>query len=57
VVYFETMTDVWAAIAREKQIKAWSRAKKIALILSRNPEWRDLAVDWFEWPGRDSLGR
>ena len=31
-----------AAITREKQIKAGSRAKKIALIQANNPDWRDL---------------
>jgi putative endonuclease len=31
---------------REKQIKGWVRAKKIALIESLNPEWRDLSLDW-----------
>lgn len=46
LVYFESMTDVRAAIAREKQIKGWSRSKKIALVLSKNPRWKDLAVDW-----------
>ena len=43
LVYFESFTDVHAAIAREKQIKGWSRAKKLALIRSRNPDWKDLA--------------
>ena len=43
LVYFETFPDVNAAIAREKQIKGWSRSKKIALIRSRNPDWKDLA--------------
>ena len=39
-----------SAIAREKQIKGWTRAKKIALIDSQNPEWRDLSAEWFgEW--------
>jgi putative endonuclease len=38
--------DVGAAIAREKQIKGWLRTKKIALIDSVNPGWRDLSVDW-----------
>jgi putative endonuclease len=46
LVYFETTTDIRAAIAREKQIKGWRRSKKIALIESMNPEWRDLAEDW-----------
>lgn len=46
LVYFETTTDVRAAIGREKQIKGWLRAKKIALIESANPEWRDLSEDW-----------
>ena len=43
LVYFEELTDVHDAIAREKSIKKWSRAKKIALIQSKNPKWNDLA--------------
>ena len=46
LVYFESTRDVKAAIAREKQIKGWLRAKKVALIESMNPEWRDLSEDW-----------
>jgi putative endonuclease len=42
LVYYDTCADVVGAIAREKQIKAGSRAKKIALINAMNPEWRDL---------------
>lgn len=42
LVYYETTDDVYAAITREKQIKAGSRAKKLALIESQNPEWKDL---------------
>jgi len=42
LVYYEVSEDVGNAIAREKQIKAGSRAKKIALIQSMNPEWNDL---------------
>jgi putative endonuclease len=36
------------AIAREKQIKGWSRAKKVAVIETANPTWEDLAEGWFE---------
>ena len=43
LVYFEESADVKDAIAREKQIKGWTRAKKIALIESMNPEWQDLS--------------
>jgi putative endonuclease len=46
LVYFEMSSDIAATIAREKQIKGWSRAKKVALIESANPEWRDLAAEW-----------
>ena len=46
LVYYESTNDVWEAIAREKQLKGWLRAKKIALIESLNPEWRDLSEDW-----------
>lgn len=42
LVYFDYTTDVRSAIAREKQIKGWSRAKKNALINEFNPEWKDL---------------
>jgi putative endonuclease len=50
LVYYETTNDVHVAIAREKELKGWLRAKKIALIESQNPEWRDLSKDW---PCRD----
>ena len=46
LVYFETFRYIGNAIDREKQIKSWSRAKKIALIKSKNPTWIDLAEDW-----------
>jgi putative endonuclease len=42
-VYYEHFTDIRFAIAREKQIKGWKRAKKVALIESANPGWLDLA--------------
>jgi putative endonuclease len=46
LVYVESTNDVIAAITREKQIKGWTRAKKISLIESSNPDWRDLSLDW-----------
>ena len=42
LVYFEETTSIDSALSREKQIKGWSRAKKVALIEAMNPEWRDL---------------
>ncbi len=45
LVYAEETFDVYAAIAREKHIKGWVRAKKIALIESVNPDWRDLSEE------------
>ena len=39
LVYFESTPNVSAAIAREKQIKGWTRAKKLALVESANPQW------------------
>jgi putative endonuclease len=42
LVFYEITDDVYAAIAREKQIKAGSRQKKIDLVNAMNPEWRDL---------------
>jgi len=46
LVYFESFEDVRNAIEREKQIKAWTRAKRIALIESTNPNWDDLSREW-----------
>ncbi len=46
LVYFEVFGDIRAAIQREKQIKGWVRAKKVALIVSANPAWRDLSAGW-----------
>jgi len=46
LVYFERFTEVRAAIAREKEIKGWVRARKIQLIEERNPTWEDLARRW-----------
>jgi putative endonuclease len=45
LVYFEMHATMTHAITREKQIKKWYRAWKIALIESANPEWRDLSKD------------
>ncbi len=42
LVYLETYEHIDAAITREKQLKNWSRANKIQLIESMNPEWTDL---------------
>jgi len=42
LVYFEVADTMYAAISREKQLKAGSRAKKLQLIESVNPEWNDL---------------
>lgn len=47
LVYFESSRNANYAIAREKEIKGWRRSKKIALIQSQNPKWKDLAADWF----------
>ena len=46
LAYYESAGDVESAIAREKQIKGWLRAKKIALIESENPGWKDLSLAW-----------
>ena len=45
LVYFEQTNDVNAAIAREKEIKNWRRAKKDKLVEKMNPEWNDLSED------------
>jgi putative endonuclease len=45
LVYYEAFGEVLEALEREKQIKGWSRAKKVALIEASNPTWRDLSED------------
>jgi putative endonuclease len=45
LIYYEHYPDIRDAIARESQLKKWSRAKKIALINRMNPRWLDLGVD------------
>ena len=46
LVYHEITPDVVSAIAPEKQIKGWVRAKKVSLIESTNPGWLDLSAEW-----------
>jgi putative endonuclease len=50
LVYLEPFGNPLAAIEREKQIKGWVRAKKVALIEQENPGWKDLAEGWFAKP-------
>ena len=46
LVYFERFTSVSAAIHREKVLKGWLRIRKLQLIISTNPTWKDLSVEW-----------
>jgi len=48
LLYFETFSDVYSAIAREKVIKGWVRKKKIELISEANPQWSDLSQGWYD---------
>ena len=45
LVYFETAASPRAAVERERQLKGWSRARKLALVESSNARWRDLMPD------------
>lgn len=45
LVYYELHSDMSVAIIREKQLKKWNRAWKLALIEKNNPQWRDLWED------------
>ena len=53
LVHCEQTADALAAIAREKQIKGWLRAKKVKLVETENPEWIDLSAAWFDSTRRD----
>ena len=48
LVHYEAFQFIQAAIAREKQLKGWTRAKKLALISKSNPQFRDLSAEWFK---------
>ena len=48
LVHHEAFRDIRNAIAREKEIKAWRREKKVRLIERQNPAWHDLSEWWFE---------
>ncbi|MGH9459349.1 MAG: GIY-YIG nuclease family protein [Thermoanaerobaculia bacterium] len=50
LVYYESHDEPEPAIRREKLIKGWTRAKKIALVRSRNPTWSDLGEGWLANP-------
>lgn len=46
LVHFEQFSDPRNAIAREKHIKGWKRARKNALVEESNPQWDDLSLEW-----------
>jgi len=48
LLYFESFDDVRTAINREKQLKGWTRQKKIVLIEKLNPSWIDLSKEWYD---------
>ncbi len=48
LVYFEMTDDVYVALSREKELKKWRREKKVDLIETMNPTWKDLYEDFFE---------
>jgi putative endonuclease len=50
LVYYERVGPAIAALAREHQIKRYDRAKRVALVRSKNPRWDDLAESWFTFP-------
>ena len=47
LVWYEGFVHAGTAIAREKQLKGWRRARKIALIEKSNPTWEDLSERWY----------
>lgn len=54
LVYFEMTDDVYAALTREKQLKKWRHEKKVNLIESMNPTWKDLYSELFESSMKDN---
>ena len=56
LVYFECYGSIELAIKREKQLKKWNREWKLNLIEKWNPDWIDLSLHGFQYPGRDGPG-
>jgi putative endonuclease len=48
LVFFEETSDVCGALDRERSLKGWNRARKVALIEADNPGWSDLSMAWTE---------
>ena len=48
-IYYEMQPSIEEAIAREKEVKKWSRSKKIKLITALNPKWNDLWEEIQQW--------
>jgi len=51
LVFYEEYARASSAKLREKEIKGWRREKKLKLIISENPDWTDLSMEWQENPG------
>ncbi len=49
LVYYESFNSIEEAIDREKQVKKYSRFKKVRLVISQNPEWNDLFEEVSRW--------
>ena len=50
LVWYEEHLTFWSARSRELEIKGWRKEKKVALILTENPDWADLSLQWQEDP-------
>ena len=50
LVFLESFPDAVQAIEAEKRIKGWKREKKVALVESQNPQWKDLSAEWDQPP-------
>jgi putative endonuclease len=55
LLYYERLSTPGQAISREKEIKKWSRSKKVDLITSMNPQWRFLNTDIMDWPPAEEV--
>ena len=56
LVWFETFQYINNAIATEKKLKGWLRARKVALIEQKNPTWEDLSTVWFTQEQLEKFG-
>ena len=57
LIHAEAFSEARDAVARGRQLKGWTRAKKLALVAASNSDWRDLGDDWLGVGAEEHSGK